>query len=100
MTLRSTAGARAVSADFPVDASSSNTRQVNERMLDLASTTALALGHHHFFRRVHEVALDELHAQLPQHGHGVGVLDAFGDGFYLELDGLLDQLLDDDLRLG
>ena len=52
-----------------------------------------------FFGRIHEVALDELHAELPEHRHGVRVLDAFGDGLDLELDGLLDQLLDDGLRL-
>jgi hypothetical protein len=31
------------------------------------------------FGRVHEIALDVLHAQLPQHRHGVGILDALGD---------------------
>ena len=39
-----------------------------------------ALGQHHFLGLVDEVALDVLHADLPQHRHGVGVLDALGDG--------------------
>ena len=49
---------------------------------------------HHFFRRIHEVALHELHAELPQHSHGVRVLDALGDGGGAGLLGLLDQALD------
>ena len=44
------------------------------------------IGDGHVFRGIHEVALDELHAELPEHRHGVGVLDALGDGLDLELD--------------
>ena len=34
----------------------------------------------HFLRRLDQEALQVLHAELPQHRHGVGVLDALGNG--------------------
>jgi hypothetical protein len=40
---------------------------------------------------VHQVALDVLHAQLPQHRHGVRVLDALGDGLDVLCLGLFHQ---------
>src|SRR5688572_24127108 len=61
------------------------------RFMPAILPAALTLGHHDFFGRVHEITLDELHAELPQHRHGVGVLDALGDRFDLELDRLFDQ---------
>src|SRR5687767_7839046 len=69
------------------------------RFMPAILPAALTLGHHDFFGRVHEITLDELHAELPQHRHGVGVLDALGDRFDLELAGLFHELPDDGLGL-
>jgi len=38
--------------------------------------------HGHILRSIHEVPLDEFDAELPQHGHGVGVFHAFGHRFH------------------
>ena len=99
--MRSTRGARGLRGRRRDDADSESRADEERREPSHRHQRrpALALGHDHFFRRVHEVALDELHAELPQHRHGVRVFDALGDGLDLELDGLFDQLLDHGLRL-
>ncbi len=62
-----------------------------ERLEAVVLPPAWRLAHHHFFRGVDEVALDVLHAELPQHRHGVGVLDALRDGLNAALLGRVDQ---------
>src|SRR5690606_17122624 len=41
------------------------------------------LSHYDLLRLVHEIPLNELDAELPQHGHRVRVFDALGDRGYL-----------------
>src|SRR4029079_421541 len=97
MTLRSTVTGAGLSAAAAYSGSTAR-RPVRIRRTGLSST--LTLRHHELFRAVDEVTLDDLHAELPQHGHGVRVFDALGDGFDLELHGLLDPLLDDGVGVG
>ena len=57
----------------------------NGIMLAEMMTRQARIIRHHDFRFLHVVALDVVHAQLPQHCHGVRVLDAFRDGFDAQL---------------
>jgi predicted porin len=70
-------------------------------VLDRAQLRVLgALGlEDDLFGLVDEVALDELHADLPEDGHGVGIFDALGDGLDLLLRRELDQRADPLLQL-
>jgi hypothetical protein len=86
------AGRTAPPSQRPIrTALSLNARACSQRRSAMWSAVR-ASAHHHLFRLIHEVALNEFDAELPEHGHGVGVFDSFGDGADLFGFCLIDQV--------